>query len=247
MKPLEHLSEAALIEFHLHDSDHEAAVLQHLETCAECARLSDSIAETLHVFSADPVPESNLYHKWQQLREALLVVASAPEGRFRFSLWSWSMAGFALVAIVLVLFATLAPGHPGLRYKETAAINRPGPFTTAPDDSQIAEQLDIAERLLTVVNHTSGTLDDATREQAHDLLLKNVADIRVAREQGDFGTAEVLDNLGRVLTNIDNEPKSRDDGSHLRLEWNTSGLLFDVRILQQATQGSRPFANKENQ
>jgi hypothetical protein len=54
----------------------------------------------------------------------------------------------------------------------------------------------------------------------------------VTRAQGDLGTASVLESLGRVLTNIDHAPEL-DDGWHLRLEWNTKGLLLDIRILRQ--------------
>jgi len=42
-----------------------------------------------------------------------------------------------------------------------------------------------------------------------------------------------LENLGRVLTTLDNEPETQHSTWRLRLEMNTSGLLLDIRILQQ--------------
>ena len=91
----------------------------------------------------------------------------------------------------------------------THAINGHGPLTTEPTDPAIANHLDAAERLLTEVNHTSGSLDPATRAQAHDLLLSNAVYVRTARDHGDLAQAAVLDDLGRVLTTLDNEPPRR--------------------------------------
>ena len=45
--------------------------------------------------------------------------------------------------------------------------------------------------------------------------------------------AAVLENFGRVLTTLDNEPPTSHSTWRLRLEMNTSGLLLDIRILRQ--------------
>ncbi len=97
----------------------------------------------------------------------------------------------------------------------------------------MANHLDAAERLLTEVNHTSGSLDPATRAQARELLLSNAVYTRTARDHGDLAQAAVLDDLGRVLTTLDNESSSPHSTLQLRLEMNTSGLLLDIRILRQ--------------
>ena len=114
------------------------------------------------------------------------------------------------------------------------AINGHGPLTTQPADPAVADHLDAAERLLTEVNHASGPLDDTTRSQAHELLLKNAVYVRTAQDQGDYAEAAVLDNLGRVLTTIDNSPPEAPHSLlRFRLEMNTDGLLLDIRILRQ--------------
>ena len=86
--------------------------------------------------------------------------------------------------------------------------------------------------LLTEVDHTSGPLDPEVRNQAHSLLLNNAVYTRTARDRGDVAQAAVLDNLGRVLVTLDNAapPEKTLD---LRIEMNTSGLLFEIRILRQ--------------
>ncbi|HEV2711269.1 MAG TPA: hypothetical protein VGU67_13725 [Edaphobacter sp.] len=239
-----HFSEEDLIAYQLHESSNEAAIQRHLEACSDCAALSDSIAETLRVFSSEPVPQPDLDRNWQRLRGNLSVLAAEPRRRFfpRFSLWA--AAGLAAVAVLLAVFfsihvtrdrdhiAALLPAIDHVTHPNTA-INGHGPLTTEPADPVVANHLDAAERLLTEVNHTSGSLDPATRTQAHDLLLSNALYVRTARDHGDLAQAAVLDDLGRVLTTLDNESSSPHSTLQLRLEMNTSGLLLDIRILRQ--------------
>ena len=63
--------------------------------------------------------------------------------------------------------------------------------------------------------------------------MKNAVFVHSARQSGDVAQAAVLENLGRVLTTVDNEPPTPHSTLRLRLEMNTSGLLLDIRILRQ--------------
>lgn len=230
-----HFSEEDLIAYQLHETSSETAIQRHLELCPACAATSDSIAETLRIFSAEPVPQPDLDHNWQQLRGNLTVLAPEPRRAFfpRFALWP--AAGLATAALLLfAVFGLHIHLSHGPAVKPNIAINGHGPLTTEPTDPAIANHLDAAERLLTEVNHTSGSLDPATRAQAHSLLLSNAVYTRTARDHGDLAQAAVLDDLGRVLTTIDNEPPSSHGSTlQLRIEMNTSGLLLDIRILRQ--------------
>ena len=231
---MKHFSEEDLIAYQLHESSDGAVIARHLESCSECADLSESIAETLRVFSGDPVPQPNLEHNWQRLRGNLSVLT--PEHRrgfepFRWH-WAWPVAGVVTAALVLLTgFGLHIHQTSGTRH--SVAVNGHGPLTTEPADPAIANHLEAAERLLTEVNNSSGSLDDTTREQAHDLLLKNAIYVRDARDSGDLAEAAVLENFGRVLTTLDNEPQTSHSTWRLRLEMNTSGLLLDIRILRQ--------------
>jgi hypothetical protein len=233
MNHLSHPSEEDLIAYHLEENTDANNVRKHLELCDTCATLSESIAQTLRVFSAEPVPTADLDRNWHRLRGNLRSLGSAPARRSSFVAWLWAATGVAAAALALLLFITIKP-HPVVQTPASnTAFAGPGPLSAKPRDPRMAEHLEQAERLLTEVNHTSGTLDDATRSQAHDLLLKNAVYIQDARAESDLGTATVLEHLGRVLTHIDHAPRSDDSGWHLRLEWNTKGLLLDIRILQQ--------------
>jgi hypothetical protein len=231
---MKHFSEEELIAYQLHEGQNEGAISRHLESCSECAEVSESIAETLRVFSADPVPQPDLEHNWQRLRGNLGVLT--PQRSRGFELlrwgWAWPAAGLATVALLLLTVFGLHI-HRTVQTGRNIAVNGHGPLTTEPTNPAIANHLDAAERLLTEVNNSSGVLDETTREQAHSLLLENAVYVRSARESGDLAEAAVLENFGRVLTTLDNEPPSPHSTLRLRLEMNTSGLLLDIRILRQ--------------
>jgi hypothetical protein len=231
---MKHFSEEELIAYQLHENSDETAVSRHLESCPECADLSESIAETLRVFSADPVPQPDMEQNWQRLRGNLSVLT--PERHRSFDplqkRWAWPAIGFATAALVLLMVFSMRVHHIGAT-RHNIAVNGHGPLTTEPNDPAVANHLEAAERLLTEVNNSPGALDDATREQAHNLLLKNAIYVLSARDSGDLAEAAVLENFGRVLTTLDNEPPTPHSTWRLRLEMNTRGLLLDIRILQQ--------------
>jgi predicted anti-sigma-YlaC factor YlaD len=231
---MKHFSEEDLIAYQLHESTAEDVISKHLESCSECADLSESIAETLRVFSADPVPMPDLEHNWQRLRGNLSVLTPERSRGFDFLRWGWKWpaAGFAAAAMILLTIFVTHIRRTGETIPNMA-VNGHGPLTTQPTDPAIANHLDAAERLLTEVNNSSGPLDSATREQAHELSLQNAVYVRDAREKGDLAEAAVLENFGRVLTTLDNEPSTPHSTWRLRLEMNTSGLLLDIRILRQ--------------
>ncbi len=233
MKSSQHVSEEALMELHLQESPGDDGIREHLETCTQCTALSESVAETLRVFSARPVPAVDLEHQWQRLRGSLSPLSLNAKRRRRRLGWFVWVPALACAAVALLMVLTYRP--PPLARHERASVTRlgPGPLKNTPLDPQIVEQLDSAERLLTVVNHSSGPLDQVTREQASGLLLKNATYIRAAREEGNPGAAAVLDDLGRVLTNVTHAQDANESGWHLRLEWNTRGLLLDIRMLRQ--------------
>jgi hypothetical protein len=231
---MKHFSEDELIAYQLHESADEAVIRAHLEGCSACADLSDSIAETLRIFSAETAPQPDLELNWQRLRGNLSVLNVERPRRFAWlrSAWLWPSVGLA-TALVLLISAGAIHLHHEVVPKPNYAINGHGPLTTRPTDPAIADHLDSAERLLTEVNNASGPLDETTRNQAHDLLMKNAVFIHKARQGGDVAEAAVLENLGRVLTTVDNEPSTPHSTLRLRLEMNTSGLLLDIRILRQ--------------
>jgi len=227
---VKHFSEEELIAYQLHDSPDEMATTRHLEHCSQCSDLAASIAQTLRVFSAKLGPEPDLERNWQRLRGSLPRLATAkPKATWR--RWLLPALGVALAALALAAGTTLHEQH--VAQRGVMAIKRLGPLSERPRDPGIAQHLDSAERLLTEVNHTSGPLDGASREQAHELRLSNALYIHKARSEGDTATAAILEDLDHVLTDIDHDAKPKESGMEFRVQWNTKGLLLDIRILRQ--------------
>jgi hypothetical protein len=227
---LKHIAEEDLIAYQMNESDDTAAIAAHLEVCPECAGTAESIAETLRVFSAEPVPQVNIDHAWQRLRGNLPVLSPEPRHRWR---WGWLAIPVAAGALLIGFVAS----RPHTRTTSTDSTTKlaAGPLTLQPRDPDLATHLDSAERLLTEVSHTSGPLDEATRRQAHELLLSNAVYVREADANGDVADGAVLEDLSRTLTTLEHETgrQKTGDGWHLRVQMNTDGLLLDLRILQQ--------------
>ncbi|MCU1323582.1 MAG: hypothetical protein JWM43_3231 [Acidobacteriaceae bacterium] len=244
---MKHFSEEELIAYQLDESSERDAIRRHLEECAPCEAMSDSIAETLRVFSAEPVPEVDLEYNWQRVRGHLTVLETKPRFGWLKAGWMWGAAGIVVAAVLVIALLQGVTVRHVFAPRPNYALNGHGPLTTQPVEPAVAGHLDAAERLLTEVNHASGPLDDTTRSQAHALLLKNAVYVSDAHTQGDVAEAAVLENLGRVLTTIDNEPEAvrrarsvkfseeadAPEGVGFRLEMNTSGLLLEIRILRQ--------------
>ena len=225
---MKHFTEAELIAYQLHESSDASRITGHLEQCADCAALSESIAETLRVFSGEPVPQVDIEHAWQRLRGSLPALAPPSRPRSR-PLFVW----IASTACALLLLAFFGLPHARKSLQPAVVTLKPGPLSEQPTNVQIANHLDSAERLLTEVNHAQGPLDDTTREQAHQLLVSNAVYIQQAQSRGDLAQATVLENLGRVLTTLGHTQPAEAPGLHLRVEMHTDGLLLDLRILHQ--------------
>ena len=168
-----HFAEEELIGYQMGEQAEREAIRQHLEECAECAGVAKSVAETLRVFSATPLPEPNVEHAWQRMRGSLPVLAPRPAAK---SPWGWMRLGVAGSALAAVALAGVAV-HERTQVRTTARVAHmaPGPLTEAPTDPDVAGHLESAERLLTEVNHAAGPLDAETRTEAHELLLTQCA------------------------------------------------------------------------
>jgi hypothetical protein len=222
---LKHPTEDVLVAYLMRECAEADAIAEHLERCPDCARTAESIAETLRVFSAEPVPEANLDHAWQRMQASLPPVSRPSPRRWN---WNWLLlpaASAALLIAVIAIHYQIAKIHPG-----TTAIRSSNSSTAQPRDPEIASYLDSAERLLTELKHSSGPLDETDRQQVQDLLLSNALYVRKAQDRGDTVDAAVLDRLDRTLTNLTHEQNSEVTSSD---QTTTESLLLDLRILEQ--------------
>jgi hypothetical protein len=170
-----------------------------------------------------------LEHAWQRLRGSLPALAPAAPASKRRGWLGWlAVPALALACLAGVVVRVHPPARPG-----AVAHLRRGPLTAQPSDPEVAAHLEDAERLLTEINHADGALDEPTRQRAERLLISNAVYVQRARSTGDVAEAAVLEELGRTLTDVEHAPATPRKSWDLRMEMNTSGLLLDIRVLEQ--------------
>ena len=217
--------EEQLIAFHLGEPCDECSIRARLERDTAFADLSDEIAHTLRVFSAEPAPAANTEAAWQHLRPTLPLF-NAPRRRLRWPLFI-PVAGLAMLLLAVGLI--VRHRHIAPTVDSAGAIYRYPPLQSTSRTAE-ADHLDRAERWLTAVNHTTEPLAPATRAESEHLRTENALYLQSARAHGDLPDAAVLDRLDRVLTTASHPAEG---GLQLRVQMNTDGLLFELRILRQ--------------
>jgi hypothetical protein len=220
--------EQELIAFHLGEECDEKTIRARLQTDEAYAALSESIQRTLRVFSADAVPAPDTQAAWQHLRNSLPVLERAKKTHF------WQRFALVPAGVIAVLLLVAGFFLPRL-LRRHAEPNEAGVIQLRPPAENVgprgvSDHLDRAERWLTVVNHATAPLDEQTQAEGERLLTSNAVYLREARNRGDLPDAFALERLGRVLTSAHNPAEG---GMQLRVEMNTDGLLFDLRILRQ--------------
>jgi len=218
--------------------------------------------------SAPVVDDAMLDRSWQRVRPSLEVLSPTPY-RMRTLWMVGAGGALAGAAVVVVVLLTLVHRVPmgqeaangaqpetivaraqgllaelhGKSKPGQANSNQPGQLIVLPDavaeDPSLAAHLDTAERVLTEVSHSDGRLQPETQQQVHRLLLENAVYYTSAETRGDMSTAAVIDDLGRVLTSLDAEPRAsaRDEDS-VQLQLTVGSVLFDLRILHHNSAGT---------
>lgn len=223
----EHLTEEQLV---LHYYGESLEGNAHLDDCPECRAQLQAIQRVLNTLDAAPVPERPAGYGvqvWQRLAPRLGV----RQRRRWFAAPAWAMAAAAAALLIgaFVLGRVTSP---------------------APAPAPVAKQ-EVRERVLLVAvgNHLErsqmmlvelansepgqGKLD-ITWEQstAEDLLESNRIYRQTALSAGDTATANLLDDLERVLMEIAHSPANPSEQQYedLRKNIEDRGILFKVKV-----------------
>jgi hypothetical protein len=241
---MKHLSEEELIEHHYGEGNSGAA--RHLEVCTQCAEAYAALGHDLAQLQALETPARNaLYGEqvWHSLASSLPAYAMRRRRWPRVGLWK--AVDYAAVCALLVLGAFLA----GRQWQQ-----KKSPLSAARNDSQsrqhvvlvvLGDHLDRSERLLVELKHVDASSSDTLspmREEAMNLLASNRECLQSAAQIDDPVLAKSLDQLGRVLAELVNEPGGVSGSTITRLhnEMNTDGLLFEIRVLRSRVPDRQP-------
>jgi hypothetical protein len=228
-----HLSEEQVVLHCFGDADDPGEVARHLEECLECQSEFARVQRFLRQIEPEEVPEPPAIFEektWFDLRERL----GAKGGGFRRWLLSpprWAIAG----AVAVLVVAAFLAGRYGRRDSGPVENNA---NTVNPQRVvlvAVGDHLERSQMLLVEIMNSDAAASDlrSAQKQARDLLDANHLYRVSAQQTGDPQIARLLDELGRVLTEIADSPpdSSAADLEEIRSRIRSEGLLFKVRVV----------------
>jgi hypothetical protein len=232
---MNHVSEEQLMLFFYRDQCDVAAIEKHLADCGECRAEFARVSAVLARIEATPVPEPAQDYESRVWRA---IEGKLPEKRSR---WAWFAPqrqwGMAAAAAVIVVVAFLA----GRFSTNRTPTPTGGEVAVAGHRDRIllvgiGNHLEKSQMLLVeIMNAEDGSRLDLSNEQgqARDLLETNRL-LRVSTaKNGDRETAQVLDELERLLVEVANGPSelSEEQLQQIQQRIQSQGLLFKVRVV----------------
>ncbi len=149
--------------------------------------------------------------------------------------WKWMMVPALAAALVIAFFAGRVTRQPdgvtAIAYLPQQQLLR----------AATVEHLD---RTKIVLIETSN--GGATRARAEDLISSNRLLRRSATAAGQFQTAELLEEVERMLVEIAHSPEtmSQEEATALQARIREQGLLFRVRLLEQQHRQGKELAEE---
>lgn len=233
MNEHEHMSQEELI-LHYYGEQDGGTVQRHLAECESCRAEFRTLQRVLNTVDSLPVPERNGEYGaqvWRRIQPRM--------GRTARARW-WTGHGFRNWALAAGMAAVIVPAFIAGRHQAP-----PQPAQTA-DNKQARERV----LLVAVGNHLErsqvilaelanagapgkGRLDISYEQSAaHDLVESNRLYRMTAASTGDTATANVLEELERVLLDVANGPSDVTPGQleQLRRRIQDEGILFKVRV-----------------
>jgi hypothetical protein len=233
---MNHLSEEQIVLHYYGDAEEAAEVERHLAACPDCRAEFSRVQSTLRQIEPLEVPEppANFEEKtWLNLRNRL------PEkGGFLRRLFGtqqkWAFAG----AMALLLAAAFIAGR--FWPRPTQPVAQQQPSQANPQRVilvAVGDHLERSQMLLVEImnSDTKGPINFSSEQaEARDLLDSNHLYRVSAQQSGDPQVARLLDQLGRVLTEIANGPAevSSGDLQQVRHTIQSESLLFKVRVVE---------------
>lgn len=233
---MKHLTEEQIVLHCYGDADDVAAIESHLHECADCAARLERVQGLLKQIEPLEVPEPPAVFEektWLRLRDRL------PQRHSGFQQWvfgttgKWALGGvFALLLVGAFLAGRFWPRTSNSNTPERLAAADPQKIVLV----AVGDHLERSQMLLVeVMNADSKDIPGLVDEQreARDLLDSNHLYQASAQRVGDPQIARLLDELGRVLTDIANSPSqmSPADLQQIRGRIQSDGLLFKVRVV----------------
>ena len=229
---MNHATDEDLLTFHW-DADRKTGA--HVAECAACAARLADLRTVLHAAEDTPVPARGPGYGrdvWARLQPRLS--EGPPRAWPAIASWTFGFrplaAGAAIAALVLVAFLAgrlAAPRPPGA--EELAALRQRVLF------AELSGHLARSEAVLLELSNAPDGALDVSAEQARltELLPANRLIRQAARRAGEPAITGVLDELERVLLDVEHGPSrltaAQREALARRIE--ADGVLFRLRVL----------------
>jgi hypothetical protein len=231
---MNHLSEEQIVLHYYGDAEDSGEIQRHLAGCSKCRAQFEQVQSLLQQIEPTEIPEpaGGFEEKtWLKLRDRL------PEKRKGFlqQLFAspkWAFAG-GMALLLLAAFLTGRWWQHGsdIADQKLGQVNPQRVVLVA-----VGDHLERSQMLLVEIMNadTKGPIDlSFEQSQARELLDANYLYRVSAQRTGDPQVARVLDELGRVLTEIANGPADPTpaDIKEIRRRIQSEGLLFKIRVV----------------
>jgi hypothetical protein len=236
---MNHLNEEELVLHYFGEGDRAFQVESHLDDCAECHALYESIQHAIAAVDSMPVPERDTYYGervWRRLEPQLPV--RHPSWNWLHSPWLRVAAAGAFASLLVVAFL-LGRFYPwGHRTEVAAADAQSGERIL---QAAVGDYLERSQIVLIELANASpkGSLNiSAEQERAADLVMENRLYRQTAVHVGDAAIAGVLEELERSLVEITHSPSeiSPEDLERLRQRLEAEGILLKIRVFGENAQ-----------
>jgi hypothetical protein len=269
---MKHLTEEEWIEYYYGESADRQALQQHLAECKECAAMGRELARDLPELQGmlldEDVPQRGPEYGeniWHALQSSITTYPQTQAARR----WNWpiwpsrwrlglSLAGAAVALAAMILAAFYSGRRWEQRREPQVASTANGQAGERVILYVISDHLDRSQRLLAELNDPdAAAADHGLQTTARKLLTENrlyressehpnsVA--KGARLESDTSLETILEDLEPVLVELSNQPEhlGRAEIIRLRRELNTSGVLFEIRVLRSKAPDPEPNTSLE--
>lgn len=232
---MKHISEDDLVLHYYGEGG--GAIAHHLAECPECRGNFEQLSSTLSgITLPEPPPRGEAYggEVWTRIRPKLRERETATAWWVFLRRWPAMAAVAALIAVAFIAgrYTNWPQGNP--TDGGTSSRQLPQKVLVV----ALGDHLDRSEMLLVELTHANGPKDldlNTQRLYARELVTSNRLYRQTAQRVGDAETAVLLDQLERVLLEVEHTPQDATaaDIEQLREQINSGALLFKVRVAQQ--------------
>lgn len=227
-----HLSDEQLVLHYYGDDENRPLVARHLDGCESCRGRFAQLSVLLGAVKLSDAPEPlcGLEERvWHKVHGRIL--ESKGPRWFAFPARQWAHAFGITAVLALAFFAG----------RFTPRTDPPVVAQNSPEVARerillitVADHLDRSQlMLLELINADTSEGLDLDRERAAGLVADNRLFRQAASREGDAATVAILNDLERVLMEVENAPEdwTGDDLDDLRSAIENKELIFKVRVL----------------